>query len=187
MTESLTNENRSIRLLLWIPLGLLLGLLIVFFFAFATVGGRHWPPPWLERRAQREFVFTNIEAEGGWTAFKSECDSLISQSRKSGQSQWFSPPWVKFPNSLIGDKFPASYKTISRLKPVEIDVSASDIKPAYVQIRVFGMHRTGGHDTPMYFLFYQQVTNSNECIAADLFSVIKLKPKKITDSIFEIY
>ena len=187
MTESLTNEKRSVRLLLWIPLGLLLGLLIIFLLVFPAVGGRHWPPPWLERRAQREFVFTNIEAEGGWTGFKSECDSLISQSRKSGQSQWFSPPGVGFPNSLIGDKFPASYKIISSLKPVEIDIVAADNKPAYVSIQVFGLHRTGGHDTPMYLLVYQQVTNSDGCIAADLFSVIKLKPRKITDSIFEIY
>jgi len=186
MAESLTNEKWSRSLILWIPLGLL-GLLVVCIYALVTVNDRHWPPPWLERRAQREFVFTNIVAAGGWSAFKSECDSLISQSRKSGQSQWFTPPWVEFPNSLIGDKFPASYKAISRLKPVEIDVVVLDNKPGYVTVRVFGLGRTGGHETPSYYLIYQQVTNSDQCIAADLFSVIKLKPRKITDSIFEIY
>jgi len=179
----MTHKKRSFSFLLWI----LLGLFVICIFLLVTVGDRHWPPPWIERRTQREFVFTNIEATGGWGAFKSECDSLISGSRTSGQSQWLTPPWVKFPTSLIGDKFPASYKIISRLKPVEIDVVASDKKPSYVSIRVFGMHRTGGHDTPMYILVYQQVTNSDQCVAADLYDVIKLKPKKIADSIFEIY
>ncbi len=186
MAESLANGKRSRSLILWIPLGLL-GLLLVCIYALVTVNDRHWPPPWLERRAQREFVFTNIVAAGGWSTFKSECDSLISQSRKSGQTQWWTPPWVEFPNSLIGEKFPASYKAISRLKPVEIDVVVLDNKPGYVTVRVFGFGRTGGHDTPSYYLIYQQVTNSDQCVAADLFSVIKLKPRKITDSIFEIY
>jgi hypothetical protein len=185
MAESSTNEKRSFNFLLWIPLGFL-AVCIFLFVVVAVTDRRYWPPPWLERRAQREFVFTNVVAAGGWSAFSAECDSLISQSRISGQNQWFMP-FGKFPDSLIGNKFPASYKIISRLKPIEVDVVALDNKPAYVSIQVFGLHRTGGHDTPMYLLVYQQAANSDQCVAANLFNVIKLKPMKITDSVFEIY
>jgi len=180
MANSTTNQKRPHVILVWISLVLV----IVSLFVVRTVFDRHWPPGWMERRTQREFVFTNIEAAGGWSAFKSECDSLISQSRTSGQFQWFMP-FGKFPDSLIGDKFPASYKIISKLKPTEVDVACFSNKPAYVTIRVFGMHRTGGHDTPMYFLVYQQVTNTAECVAPNLFP--DSRAKKLSDSIFEVY
>ena len=180
MADSTINQKRSHGFLLWIPLALV----VVSVFVVRTVSDRHWPPSWMERRTQREFVFTNIEAAGGWTAFKSECDFLISQSRTSGQFQWFMP-LGKFPDSLIGDKFPASYKIISRLKPIEVDVVDLGNKPEYVWIRVFGMHRTGGHDTPMYILVYQQGTNVDQCIAPDLFP--HSRAKKLANSVFEVY
>jgi len=135
----------------------------------------------VERRTQREFVFTNIEAQGGWSEFKSECDFLISWSRTNEQHQWFSGFGDKF------DKFPESCKIFPRLKPRDVDVYALGNKPAYVVIYVFGLHRTGGRDTPAYYLVYQQLTNSDECVAEDLFFGIKLKPRKLTDSVFEFY
>jgi len=181
MADSSTKEKRSFSFLVWISLGLL----VVCFFLFATANNRywqrHWPPNWMERRTQREFVFTNIEAQGGWNEFKSECDFLISWSQTNEQHQWFTGFGDKF------DKFPEPCKIFSRLNPGEVDAYVSGNKPAYVVVYVFGLHRTGGHDTPAYYLVYQQLTNSDECVAGDLFFGSKLTPRKLADSIFEYY
>src|ERR1039458_8114425 len=87
------------------------------------------PPAWVERRSQREFVFTNIEAAGGWRAFKKECDTLISQSRTSGHYQWF----------RHGEALPASCAILCKLHPLEVRVVPQGETPAYVQIEVFFM------------------------------------------------
>lgn len=167
----------------FVSTGFIVVLLVIFvvpyfLMKFAT----WWPPTWMERRTQREFVFTNIEAAGGWPAFKSECDSLISLARTSRQNQWF--PRL---HSAEDYQFtlPPSCKIISRLNPWEVDVNASDENVTYVLIRVFGMHRTGGRDTPSYYLVYQALTNSDECVAANIFH--RVKPREITNSIFEVY
>ncbi|HSY19645.1 MAG TPA: hypothetical protein VK815_14985 [Candidatus Acidoferrales bacterium] len=180
MADSSKNQKLRPGFPFWIPLGLLV---VCFIVSLPTIRSviRHWPPDWVERRTQRAVVFTNIEAHGGWNEFKSECDFLISYSRTNEQSQWFTSLGDKF------DKYPEPCKIFSNLKPRQVDVYAFSNKTPYVVVYVFGMHRTGARDTPAYYLVYQQLTNSDKCVAADLLGTINLKPSKLTDSVFEFY
>lgn len=151
----------------------------VFAVVLVLVGffSRQLPPAWVERRSQREFAFTKIEAAGGWSAFKAECDSLISQSQARGGLHWY----PKF-----GDPLPASCRILPTLNPRQITVIVETNKPAFVTIQIFGARSTGGRGTPYYGLFYQQFTNSDESIATHL-SNSRLRFKRLTDSVFEQY
>jgi|ERR1039458_3152037 hypothetical protein len=173
MADSSAHHKRSRGFLILIPLGVL-----VVWLVSVTIHNSDWHKSWLESRAQRNFVFTNIESAGGWNTFKSECDTLISYTRTSGQGAWFSPR---------GDKLPDSLRMLRSLNPSLVEVSILDNKPAYVQIEVFGMHRTKSRDIPWYYLFYQQDTNYDHGYAGESFAYMNLKPRKITNSIFEIY
>ena len=128
----------------------------------------------MDRHRQREFVFAHVEAMGGWEALKRECDTLIAESRTNGQHQWF---------PRLGRVLPASCKVISDLKPQEVQAVYWDGKPPYVTIKVFGLHATSGRGTPFYYLAYQQLSNSDTCIAPFHRGVAK----KIADSVFEVY
>ena len=153
-----------------------LGVFAVALFFLGFFSGM-LPPAWVERRSQREFTFTQIEAAGGWSAFKAECDSLIKQSRARGGFAWY---------PQFGDPLPASYRILPTLNPRHITVIVRTNQPAFVTIQIFGQHRTGGRDTPYYGLFYQHLTNSDESIAASL-SDSRLRCKKLTDAVFEQY
>jgi hypothetical protein len=174
MADSSAHHKRSRGFLILIPLGVL-----VISLVSVTIHNSDWHKSWLESRAQRNFVFTNVESAGGWNTFKSECDALISYTRTSGQGTWLSPR---------GDKLPDSFRMLRTLNPSRVEVSIDD-KPAHVLIKVFGMTRTrtAVRDTPCYFLFYQQDTNYDHGYAGDSFAYMNLKPRKIADSIFEIY
>lgn len=143
-------------------------------------GGRAPWSVWLERHAQREFVFTNVEAAGGWNTFKSECDSLIRFARASGQYQWSPRRHYTAPSVM-----PASCKIIPSLRPQLVEVETPLGEPAYVIIEMFGDHSKGKPPTPYYGLVYQTLTNSDECIPASLFQ--SAKPRKIIDQVFEMY
>jgi hypothetical protein len=156
-------------------------LLGVLGFAVMEFSGRQAPwSVWLKHHAQRKFVFTNVEAAGGWNAFKSECVSLISIAKASGQYTWFlrgSHPWPA--------ELPTSCKIISGLRPHSVEVETPLGGPAYVIIEIFGDHSKGKPPTPYYGLVYQTLTNSDECVAASSFQ--SSTPRKITDQVFEIY
>ncbi len=134
------------------------------------------PPAWVERRAQRKFVFSNVESQGGWPEFKRECDFLIGYSHHAGKSQWFSP---------MGDTLPTPCRMLTALKPRQVEVDVWADRPTCVIIQVFGLHSTGGRDTPYYGLVYQQTTNMHRCVAEGLFN--RVRPRKLVDSIFEVY
>jgi hypothetical protein len=149
---------------------------IVWAFVF---GGRN---PWrgmVEPREQRAVVFKKIEAGGGWSAFKTECSLLISQTRTSGLHHW---------SSSQGGSLPVSSKIIPSLKPCGVYVYAVGDMPDYVDIMVMSDNFRRGHLTQSYSLIYQQTTNSDRCFAEDSFQRPELyRFKKVADSVFEAY
>jgi len=175
MSVSPPTKKSPIQLLVWMA-----GAFIFLFFILPSIV-ISWSSRLVEPRTQREIVFTNIMAEGGWSGFKTECDSLISQARKSGQ------PWGNF--------FPVSYtncRTISKLNPgsVYVCVFKNGEKPDLVDMTIFsgGPKATGKPLKQCYGLSYQQLTNSDRCFAADLFQQPGLfRFNKVSDSIFEFY
>jgi hypothetical protein len=173
MANSSAHQKRSRGFPIWISLGVL-----VVFILFVRIHNSDWHKSWVESRAQRNFVFSNVEAAGGWNTFRSECDALINYSRTSGQDVWF---------SLRGDKLPDSFRLLRSLNPGEVRVLVLDSKPTCVEIQVFGLHRTKSRDTPWYYLFYQQDANYDHGYAGGSFAYMSLEPRKITNSIFEIY
>jgi hypothetical protein len=168
MSDSPRSKTSSLRAVLWAVI------IQMAFYLVWTSGLISSVADSLDRRRQREFVFAHVKAMGGWEVFKRECDTLIAESRTNGQHQW-SPRW--------GRALPASCKVISDLNPQEVQAVYWDGKPAYVTIKVFGLHATGGRDTPFYYLAYQQLSNSDTCIAPFHRGVAK----KIADSVFEVY
>ena len=136
--------------------------------------------PWRgmpEPRNQRAVVFNQIEAAGGWGALKTECDSLISQTRTSGQKQW---------SSSQGGPLPVSYKIISSLKPYGVYVYAAGDVPDYVHITVISDNFRRGPLTQSYSLIYQQTTNCDRCVEEGKYQQPRLyRFNKITDSVYE--
>ena len=168
MSDPARNKTSSLRAVLWAAI------LLATLYLVWTCGLISWVADSRDRHRQREFVFAHVEAMGGWEAFKRECETLIAESRTNGQHQWF---------PRFGRVLPASCKVISDLNPQDVQAVYSDGKPPYVTIKVFGLHSTGGRDTPFYYLVYQQLSNSATCIAPFHRGVAK----KIADSVFEVY
>ena len=138
----------------------------------------NWSLP--EPRAQRDFVFTNVEAEGGWNEFKTECDLFINQSRTSEHQHL---------SSNGNNPSLASYKIISTLKPRSIYVGTTSDKLDYVSI-FFPKEKPnkGGPLKQFYGLIYQQFTNTDQCIVRSSFQQPNLfRFNKITNSVFEFY
>jgi hypothetical protein len=172
MTDSPPAKKSSSHFFVWAAVALFV---LVFILPTVFVS---WSSRLPEPRAQREYVLTNIEAGGGWDAFKTECDLLISQTRASGQHQ---------SSSVSVSPSPTSCKIISSLKPRGVYVYAVGNMPDYVSIWFWGGKR-GGPLTQSYSLIYQQLTNSDRCIAADSFQQPNLvRFNRITNSVFEAY
>ena len=168
MSDPARSKTSSLKAVLWAVI-ILTALYLVWISGLVS-----WVADSLDRHRQREFVFAHVKAMGGWEAFKRECDTLIADSRTNGQHQWF---------PHLGRVLPASCKVISDLNPQEVQAVYSDGKPPYVTVKVFGLHATGGRGTPFYYLAYQQLSNSDTCIAPFQRGVAK----KIADSVFEVY
>ena len=168
MSDPARSKTSSLKAVLWAVI-ILTALYLVWISGLVS-----WVADSLDRHRQREFVFAHVKAMGGWEAFKRECDTLIADSRTNGQHQWF---------PHLGRVLPASCKVISDLNPQEVQAVYSDGKPPYVTVKVFGLHATGGRGTPFYYLAYQQLSNSDTCIAPFHRGVAK----KIADSVFEVY
>jgi hypothetical protein len=127
----------------WVLPGIFSVLILLLFFDPMLIN--IWPPHWLELKHQREEVLARVQSVEGWETLRKDCMTLAATN--SGQGfEWFYKPDSVLP--------PA----IAALKPMQVQfyppqpLSKDEGKLKVVHIRVFGMHRTGGHDTPFYGL-----------------------------------
>lgn len=189
-----TPQHRYVR-----PGFVLVLLLILFVPSFLVRLLAWWPPISVEQRAQRQVVQERVQKIGGWEAVRLGCETLVSNN-PDGFS-WFptmSSNWVMhfqiqercnwyLATNLDYGPLPP---TIAGLRPFSVDYA-----PRYgcVIIQVFGLHRTGGHDTP--YLAYEIDTSTNSIsyqhgtgyqnggVIGNYHSVAK----QVADGIWELY
>jgi hypothetical protein len=169
MTDSLPSKKSSRSFLLWIPLGLLLLLLISQPLLY------WWPPISVERRTQRQKLTERVQSAGGWDAIRRDCIALAEQNTNGFYSRW------------QDTNLPAA---IAALRPMIVQYSPAD---GCVRMRIFGMHATGGHNTPYFGLEVDTSTNSanykhgsgysNGGVIGSRYSV----PERVANGIYEIY
>jgi hypothetical protein len=117
-----------------------------------------WPPDWYVRSGQRKMVSERVQAAGGWTALQRACDALMETNR--GVFDWW---YYREDDSA---KLPPS---IAALKPQEVIFippkilrgSGVDASFMVVQIKIFGMHRSGARAIPYFGLEVASGTNAD--------------------------
>ena len=114
------------------------GFAFLYFIGIQLLLGGYWPPPSVERRTQRRIVLDRIQSIGGWETLRRECLSLMRQHEED-HFYWWS-------RGRDTNALPAS---ILALKPMSVEY---DPTVQALRIRIFGMHSTGGHDTPCFGL-----------------------------------
>lgn len=144
MTESLSHKKRSSGWLLWIPLGLL----ALLFQLPAIV--KWYPPNWLERRSQQQQVWERVQAVGGWSALKRDCDALASRYQDDPTGFIWSNAETNALPPAIAALRPKSVQFFSSkaLQPFKGEPLRFMGSNVVVRIAIFGAHSTGGHDQP---------------------------------------
>ncbi len=140
-----------------------------------------WPPQFVERREQRAKVMERVDAAGGWNAIRRDRVNLAEQNTNGFHSGFHSllfPDTNGLPTALIA------------LKPMIVEYEPYC---GCVRIRIFGMHSTGGHDTPYFGLEVDTSTNSvnyNHGSGYDNGGVIgnhHSVAERVAEGIYEIY
>ena len=126
---------------------------ILFFLGILNVN--MWPPLFVERRGQEATVVERIQSAGGWPALQKDCEALAENHPDSGFQ------WVR---GFDTNELPRS---IIALNPQEVRFDSPEAlrdfpdgpKVPVIQIKIFGLHATGGHSTPYFGL--QVVCDTN--------------------------
>jgi len=157
-----------------------------------------WPPRSVERREQRQKVLERVQKVGGWDAVRLGCEALVTNHPDG--FYWFPPVSnvTVYPN--LQSEPNRSYITNLDYGPLPPAVEALlplrvqyEPRTGCVSIRIFGMHRTGGRDTPYFGLEVDTSTNSvdykhgtgydNGGVIGNYHSVAK----QVAGGIYEIY
>jgi hypothetical protein len=166
---------------IWALPGLLVALILLPIFYPGVLN--LWPPHWLELKHQRETVLERVQSAGGWEELRKDCVALAATNLEQS-FQWFHKP--------IADLPPA----IAVLKPMSVQcfppqfLLKDETKLKIVHIEVFGMHRTGGHDTPFYGLDVLCDPEPNDYQPQSARTApgnSHFNYRKITNGIYEVY
>ena len=174
-----------------------LGFLGVIFNWYVFAHPMWWPPPFIERQAQRQVVRERVQKVGGWEAVRLGCETVVSNNldgfywNVSMSSNWVMHfqrqeryNWYLATNLDYGPLPPV----IAGLRPFRVDYAPRD---GCVIIQVFGMHRTGGHDTP--YLAYEIDTSTNSISYqhgleySGAFGYRRFVVKRIAKAIYELH
>jgi hypothetical protein len=149
---------------------------VSFIAVFSSWYSLWWPPPSIQRRSQRETLVERVQAAGGWDAVRRDCISFSLQHTNGFESHW------RDTNGLP--------KAIAALRPLLVQY---DPPHGCVNVRIFGIHSTGGHSTPYFGLEIDTSTNSagykhgtgydNGGVIGNHHSVAN----QVVDGIYEIY
>jgi hypothetical protein len=134
-----------------------------------------WPPISLERREQRAKITERVQSAGGWDSVRRDCISFAEQHTNGFYSHWDD---TNLPPAILA------------LRPMMVQY-----EPQYgcLSMRIFGIHRTGGHSTPYFGLEVDTSTNSadykhgtgynNGGVIGNHHSIAK----QVAEGIYEIY
>jgi len=128
---------RRAIILVWAGVALFCGLLL-----FPTIIQLFtaWPPASLERRTEHRLLAERVHSAGGWSSLVRDCERLGQRYKDEGSFLWARASTNRLPPG------------IATLKPMAVTYGRGaswgfpDV--ATVQIKVFGLHSTGGHSTP---------------------------------------
>ena len=150
-------------------------------------------PPFPEQRTrQRKTVQERVQAAGGWTSVRKECESLLKNSSRA--FHWELPghfvgvrdstrrPSVSYETNIDDAPLPTG---IAALNPHRLEGYALDSEPPIMRINLFGGRSTGTRGIPYYDIwiicgpapdgFTPQLDFSPRVI------------KRIADAVFEVY
>jgi len=107
-----------------------------------------WPPAWVERRTQRQLVLKRVQAAGGWSALKRDCDALADKYKDSETDfHWHGPNTNGLPPAIAALQ-PRSVDFFSRKRLPRFGLQGLAYfgSNTVVRIEIFGLHATGGRD-----------------------------------------
>jgi hypothetical protein len=169
ISDSQRSKKRSLSFLLWIPLVLLM------FFLISLPVLNWWPPISVEQRTQRQKLAERVQSAGGWDAIRRDCIALAEQNPNGFRSGWHD---TNLPPAIVA------------LSPLLVQYSPKD---GCVRMRIFGMHRTGGHSTPYFGLEVDTSTNSisyqhgSGYADGGVIGSHYSEPERVANGIYEIY
>lgn len=139
------------------------GLSVLFSLYFVFVLIPFGPPAWVDRINQRNILQERVNAAGGWDVIRRDCTLFVSN--RNDYLLWV-PPATNVQMTWFSNHVAMHYTTnldygtlppaLATLKPREMR-----FHPPTLEIRLFGMHSTGGHSTPYFGLEIVCGTNAN--------------------------
>lgn len=170
--------------------GLFALLSLYFLFVFIPSG----PPAWMDRIDQRKKLDECVHTAGGWNAVRRDCTLFISN--RTDFSYW-RPSETNVHVTSFSNGVAINYITnldYGTLPPALAALKPRELKyhPPVMQIRLFGMHATGGHSTPYFGLEVVCGTNNaeyhpNEGNSGGVSGNHHSTFKKVAEGIYEIY
>jgi hypothetical protein len=145
-------------------LHLVWGLFSILSFYFVFVFIPYGPPAWVDRIDQRKKLQERVNTAGGWIAIRQDCTLFVSN--RTDFFYWF-PPATNVQVTSFSNNVAIRYTTnlnygtlppaLAALKP-----RGMEYRNPVMQIRLFGMHSSGGHSTPYFGLEIVCSTNAPE-------------------------
>ena len=103
-----------------------------------------WPPHWLELKRQRETVQQRVQAAGGWDKLRQDCITFANTNQNDPVY------WIRWDTNHVA--LPPALAAINPFRIEYYSTKLTRTEVSALHIQIFGMHRTGGHDTPYYGL-----------------------------------
>ncbi len=137
------------------------------------------PAPTLDE--QRQEAARRVQAIGGWSVLRTQTDALLqAQGEKLEEMDWRSRD-LPAPLSYLRSLGLRAYAR-DRVEP-----------PRIVEIKFFGMHRTGGTDDPYYALWVlpRSASPGSEPKLKDFWNVpvdpARCQMQKVADGVYEVF
>lgn len=162
-------------------LHLLWGLSAACYFGLVYVlSSGMWPPHWVELRQQRAKALERVKAAGGWEVIQNECGSLVRTNPEQPFIWQFGPT-----NAL-----PPALQVLGPQQVLFEPHDPNSKEGLIVQIKMFGMHSSGGHSKPYYGFEIVCNTNSTDYQPQAKTAVSGNSHhhyRRITPTVFEVY
>ncbi len=134
-----------------------------------------WPPQWIERREQRNRVALRIVEAGGFSNLVQACAAFASTNQSSTYLVSSFHTNVVYPREMLV------------MKPRQIRCEQWK-GIAVVKLQLFGMHSSGGRDTPFYSLIVvteKTPGDVTDTLEHDLGG--RMSIRKLAEGVFEVY
>lgn len=167
------------RLITWIKW------IVVVFFAAGLVDifiPDLFHPLWLERGLQRQTLIHRVHAAGGWQVIRQACIALVQTNDSVQWIRWRTNHALALPPAIMALQPDQVHYTSPKRLGREPDENPVPV----VRIKLFGLHRTGGHSTP-YLGIEVVATSPNEEYTPKSPWGGDLKYRKVSEGVYEVF